>query len=186
MNEHPILFSGEMVRAILAGRKTQTRRVVKGTALEWLQPKMFSPAFVAMQDNKLSPYGYAGDLLWVRETWCPDWTDHVIYKADGGSAIDAGYKTEPRWRPSIHMPRAASRITLEVVSVRVERVQEVSPEDCFKEGVVPEKILHPVTPTRLFSGLWDSINAKRGYSWESNPWVWVVEFKQVNNLDTQK
>ena len=176
MSEKPILFSTPMVQAILAGRKTQTRRIVKGTALLWLQPEMFSSAFVAMPENKLSPYGYAGDLLWVRETFCPDWADgKVIYKADGGSAKEAGYKSEPRWRPSIHMPRSASRITLKVVNVRVERVQEISHHDVLAEG---GPFGNSGSSDVDFAVLWNSINAKRGYSWGSNPWVWVVEFEK--------
>lgn len=175
-----------MVKAILAGRKTQTRRVVKGTALEWLQPEMFSPAFVALQDNKLSPYGYAGDLLWVRETWAGDDFTGFAYKASEPDALPFGEECVfNKWKPSIHMPRSASRITLEVVSVRVERLNDISEKDCCLEmgwpvewpGPGPEPYKRDIVGA--FKELWNAINAKRGYSWEKNPWVWAIEFRKI-------
>lgn len=194
MSEHPILFSGPMVRAILEGRKTMTRRVVKGVALEWLATGMFTPAYVAHPDNHLCPYGQPGDRLWVRETWripggAPNgWTD---YKADDDRE---GFK----WRPSIHMPRLACRILLDVTAVRVERVQDIKQRDAMHEGIEPEPVevsgSQVVFPrgkvpqdARLvgsdykagFHKYWDSLNAKRGNGWDANPWVWVVEFKRV-------
>ena len=197
----PILFSGEMVRAILDGRKTQTRRVIKP-----------QPAFVAnyyesgkkrtawsggSSDPKLlkCPYGQTGDLLWVRETWAShkymddtkpsDFTAGaqmlpVWYRADNVQSDERG-----NWRPSIFMPRWASRITLRVAGVSVDRVQDMSDEDCINEGMwmyspnnagpAPE-----ILSRGDFAELWDSINAKRGYAWDSNPWVWVVEFEVVS------
>jgi len=198
MTERPIIFSTPMVRAILDGRKTQFRWVVKN-----MPPQPTGAYFDAYnksefwnwwtKENKCClpqikcPHGAPSDRLWVRETFCLDFCDHVIYKADGGSAIDAGYSSEPNWKPSIHMPRHASRITLEVISVRVERVQDITGSDACAEGIQFRHVNSgaplqgPLYKENIqqFSQLWDSINAKRGYGWDKNPWVWVVEFKQV-------
>lgn len=162
MKERPILFSGPMVRAILDGRKTQTRRVVKprqGMLDDWT--------------GLPCPYGKPGDRLWVRET-CYFEQPHgeVIYRADPGSekALDPEF-TGLRWRPSIHMPRWASRITLEIVNVRVERLQDIRVDDARAEGVTAK------WPVHGFRNLWQSIN---GFgSWDANPWVWVVEFRNM-------
>lgn len=189
--ELPILFTGEMVRAILDGRKTQTRRVVK------LRPPYGDGLMPC-------PYGAPGDLLWVREAWHPvvahgcvmntcDCGDvNVFYRAS-----DPNRQSEPRffndrdipgewcipraaknggWVPGIFMPRWASRILLRVTDVRVERVQEISEEDARAEGV------EGIGPRQRwaierFRALWDSVNAKRGYGWDVNPWVWVVGFE---------
>lgn len=184
VKERPILFSGPMVRAILEGRKTQTRRVKK--------PQPIDLGVIHIVGQIKCPYGQPGDRLWVRETFCPDWCDEVIYRADdptGRAARDAGYSHEPKWKPSIFMPRWASRIDLEVVGIRAERLQEISEDDALAEGCEPgggacSGPMDPVeydgyTASDEFAALWDSINAKRGHSWESNPWVWVVEFKRV-------
>lgn len=206
MKERPILFSAEMVRAILDGRKTQTRRVVKGMALDWLQPGMFSPKFVADPENYLSPYGYAGDRLWVRETWQMVYermdSQRFTHPIEGARQRWIEYAASPRdeheppkWRPSIFMPREFSRITLEVENVRIERVQEISKEDAKAEGVSnlwrwdqarnkkhPEHFvrgtLNPFVAN--YSVLWDEINAKRGFGWDANPWVWVIEFRRMS------
>jgi len=180
MDVHPILFSGPMVRAILKGRKSQTRRVVTGMALDWLRPTGFTPQFVADPENGLCRYGYRGDRLWVRETWLQDGNSY-LYKADFGET------SEFRWKPSIHMPRKASRLTLEIVNLRIERLQDISRDDAKAEGVSnifhnsPEHfergVLNPYVAN--FSILWDKINAKRGFGWDVNPWVWVIEFKEV-------
>lgn len=158
--ERPIMFSAPMVRAILAGRKTQTRRVVR-----FLPPRP-------------CPYGVPGDRLWVRETWCADGLD------DGSAPLyhfraDGDHDPEATWRPSIFMPRTACRIVLDVTGVRIERVQDISEADAKAEG--PELLPDPMqdTPRRWrdsYRTLWDSINGKRA-PWDSNPWVWVVEFK---------
>ena len=180
----PILFNAEMVRAVLAGRKTQTRRVIKP---DWLRCLELSDDPNADDDREQviarCPYGAAGERLWVRECFNVDWTDRPIYRADGGSARAAGYATEPRWKPSIHMPRWASRITLEVTDVRVERAQDITRDDIVAEGLMGV-MCNRIGPdfgkelgsTREFASLWDAINAKRGFSWESNPWVFVVSF----------
>lgn len=189
--ERPILFSGEMVRAILEGRKTQTRRVITSkVALEWLSPDMFTPEYVALPENHLSPYGYAGDNLWVRETWNAingqgQWwhqlkvskAERELYNWAWTNPIQPALQEIPtRWLPSIHMPRAASRITLEVVNVRVERLQDLSVEDAIAEGCPEDQYDEP---TSWYKNLWNSINAERGYDFHSDPWVWVVEFKVV-------
>ena len=233
MKEHPIIFSGQMVRAILDGRKTQTRRVVKPQpepaschpkceprvsylgggdwSINWATPKpdgeghpnRFRHPFDGdWRDRDANspfrcPYGATGDRLWVRETHAMIWPDecepedirdcNIEYRADGDPMRLAGeWPSEfrgdpdvPRWRPSIHMPRWASRITLEVVDVRVERLQEITEADAVAEGVYGELGPLDITARPLFGSLWNNINAKRGYSWESNPWVWCVEFKTV-------
>lgn len=174
-----------MVRAILAGRKTQTRRVIK-PQLERMQTSG-GVLFGWLDDHWhgfKNPYGWPGNRLWVRETWSehPD-GDGIIYRASDPGWDDE--KTGLRWHPSIHMPRWASRITLEVTRVWVERIQKISLEDVkaegigafiFAKGVLSET---PPDPRWKFIELWDSINAKRGYGWGINPWVWEIEFKRT-------
>lgn len=198
MRERPILFNGPMVRAILDWRKTQTRRAVKLQRCDGVHtdgPATCVPRLLATSEwgwdfstggeihgpMVRCPYGVPGDRLWVRETFNANWTDRVIYRADGGSAVEAGYASEPKWKPSIHMPRWASRITLEVTDVRVERIQDISEHDAIWEGCEPSVDASGVTPARKhFAVLWDSINAKRGYGWGTNPWVWVVTFRKLD------
>ena len=196
MKERPILFSGPMVRAILEGRKTQTRRVVKP------QPAHIAGIGTVLNidtiTGKACPYGKPGDRLWVRETWDGVRLDGggalVSYRADGDKPVT----DDGRWHPSIHMPRWASRITLEVVSVRVERLNECSIQDALAEGVLTDDEW-PTDPRDGYRSLWESINGpsirkrlrdgtvqmhspKRhvaDYSWDANPWVWVVEFRRV-------
>ena len=212
MKTRPILFSGEMVRAILEGRKTQTRRVIKpqpANANYWTSvDKAFFPnTYTASPSFLKCPYGQKDDRLWVRETWATikEYDDlkpsaipkgsaswpMVYYGAWTGAARESSNRG--KWRPSIFMPRWASRITLEVTDVRVEQVQNISAVDAMWEGI--EKAHHPINKKTIealgdksatglaviedFCLLWDSINAKRGYSWESNPWVWAVEFQRV-------
>lgn len=190
MKERPILFSAPMVRAILAGNKTQTRRVVKDVGLYAIEPSIHGHETSRRELAALAsrcPYGQPGDRLWVRETFCPDWSDKPIYKADGGSAMSAGYAKEPRWRPSIHMPRCASRLTLEITGIRVERLQDISEADARAEGArcadeaTGREVLFPSSSNcgsyRLhYRDIWDQINGPG--SWEANPWVWVVEFRR--------
>ena len=185
MKEHPILFSGDMVRAILDGRKTMTRRVCKLDLAVVAPTGKIAHSELAMRAiMRKCPYGQPGDRLWVREAFCPDWCDHVIYKADGGSAIEAGYTREPRWKPSIHMPRWTSRITLEITAVRVERLQDITELDSGREGD-PKQGLIASENTHIdwFKNLWDSLNSGRGYGWDVNPWVWVIEFKRIISCD---
>lgn len=198
MKERPIPFSSPMVRAILAGTETQTRRVVKGWQLEWLEPPIaFTPEYVAHLDNDACPYGRAGDRLWVREAW------RTVSEADKTPPrdMDAAYRLwfeadaphQPgfgRYRPPMFMPRWASRITLELTGVRVERLNDISEADALAEGVTPK--WEPGCSGRLmealggfsfrpaasaYADLWEQINGPG--SWDANPWTWVVEFKQI-------
>lgn len=254
VRERPILFSGEMVRAILDGRKTQTRRVVNLDRLRVRARRRVTadypfvtdpagelvcaagetyPGHIArygavsavMPSGKqlglkpgefdfLCPYAHGktvltvegeaqtwhilpsgGDRLWVREAWAPMDLDLafstedpslILYRADEEECLPG------RWRPSIHMPRWASRILLEITDVRVERVQDISEEDARAEGAPMYVIGHgPISDGELaadpgyyrdnlyrngFEDLWDRINGPRGYGWDANPWVWVVSF----------
>lgn len=174
----PILFNGEMVRAILEGRKKVTRRVIKGAdesmyaGMCGLGPGLFD------RNTGLrvkEPYYRLGDILYVRETWNGDWCDHYIYRADGGSAKTAGYSQEPKWKPSIHMPKEAARIWLKVTDVRAERLQDIGIEGCEKEGVWCGNN----GDIFAFMKLWDSTIKKPDidcYGWNANPWVWVIGF----------
>jgi hypothetical protein len=204
MKERPILFSGPMVRAIIKGRKTQTRRVVKLPAKYPAKPihPVYLPWACQWQNGFVPcPYGQPGARLWVRETFglC---SYHDVTAWDGGSIrgiAEAGIRLEYnveyaadwdgrnqeacRWRPSIFMPRWASRITLEVTGVRVERLQDISEADAVAEGVdssMPCGALDNGTsechPRCQYKGLWESINGPG--AWDANPWVWVVEFKR--------
>lgn len=203
MKERPIIFSAPMVRAILDGRKTQTRRVVKpnpdlGFPEKWCD-KLKTVDRFAGDYRKYCPYGVPGDRLWVRETFYDDiqpegrLTSHtdedfenLYYRADGEccdqipecQCADVG---KPKWRPSIYMPRWASRITLEVTGVRVERLMEITEEDAKAEAPPTPTIRAPdyFTEKGKFAILWNEINEKRGYHFTSNPWVWAVEFKVI-------
>lgn len=238
VREHPILFSAPMVRAILDGRKTQTRRVVKRTkapecdlltAPQWAKPgeAVFLESANPVRGLTLlcrCPYGVPGDRLWVKEThyafghwepvafskprkrkgrqrwkFVPD-SSEIRYDAPtdfrkGRHAKDPG---TPAWhkRSSLHMPRKASRLTLEITGVRVERLQDISTNDAHAEGYQRESFYRELDkaerigslarltgskadnpPKKWYSDLWDSINRKG--SWAANPWVWVVEFRRV-------
>lgn len=190
MAERPILFSGPMVRAILAGRKTQTRRVVKDpSALDCYNEvgSWDGPGDWGEYSLSRCPYGVPGDVLWVREQFSYREVDSnpselgVWYWADGH--VPFGNWTRPK--PSIHMPRWASRLSLLVKSVRVERLQDISQDDAQAEGLVGpmvdrklDAIVNQIglAPSDAFRALWDTLNAKRA-PWVSNPWVWVVEFE---------
>lgn len=206
--ERAMPFNVDMVRAILDGRKTQTRRVVKPQPsnphpgiLVWKNDEHFPETTFPKWMAERCPYGQPGNRLWVRETWAYFGGDEYLYQKEPGSV---GYRAEHdglasapggRWRPSIHMPRWASRLTLEVVSVRVERLQAISEEDARAEGVErhpepftsgyrnyePEPSFESVTyhPTarESFASLWRSINGAE--SWDANPWVWRIEFARV-------
>lgn len=222
MNEKPVLFSAEMVRAILEGRKTQTRRVIRDID-KWDRAYLNDSRRVGKPVGEVEffyypscgggkiepPYGRSGDSLWVRETWGTEIQYGGVRPSRLPSDIKIFYRTDgegqrglDRWRPSIFMPRWASRITLMVTNVRVERVQDISEDDAIAEGIQrfdygpdsykPEYrticfgtqelalgAMH-TTAKGAFSRLWDSINSKSGYSWASNPWVWVVEFEIVS------
>lgn len=188
MKERPILFNAPMVRAILEGRKKQTRRL----AIKTSQPDVVVPVdFDAEQclieiENRHSgsrywkpcEYGQPGDRLWVREAFC-DATcgleNRVLYRASGDVAC--------RWTPSIHMPRWASRILLEVTGIRVERLQDIKIADCIAEGCPGGHGAIPgygynATPVEHLQHTWDST----GGNWRENPWVWAIEFKRIEGL----
>lgn len=203
--ERPILFNGEMVRAILDGRKTQTRRVVKSQPVPeparfelfckpdglWVPCSTSGKIGIFEPQDFWCPYGTPGDRLWVRETWvaASKWDDTRPRDIPEGEPFCYPASEEQRgisWgknRPSIFLPRWASRILIEVVSVKVERVQEISEDDAIAEGITEEQAMEWYYDGPHFTGpfidLWDSINAKRGYDWDANPWVWVVEFKRI-------
>ena len=226
MKERPILFSGPLVRAILEGTKTQTRRIVKlplidrnGSGCEIAGCEINGMLREGRFD--LCPYGQPGDRLWVRESWqYADWTETgypwIGYRADGAkSCIDeipeewserltdiwakfwaapsaklsdpANYvidqrAAERKWRPSIHMPRWASRITLEITSIRVERLQDISEADAKAEGVEASTFVEMKDGSPCYSTpyqiLWEQINGVG--SWEQNPYVWVIQFRNAN------
>jgi hypothetical protein len=196
MNEKPILFNGEMVRAILDGRKTQTRRVIKPQPTGF--PKHLTEgttlSFTLKKKKWECPYAKRiDDRLWVRETWAShEYMDDTRPSDFTKSAqmLPLWYRAnnqmhnvnQGKWRPSIFMPRWASRITLHITDVRVERVQDISEEDAIAEGVLKAggASLSLYAARHHFSQLWDRINAKRGYGWDINPWVWVVEFRLVD------
>lgn len=241
VNEKPILMSGPMVRALFAGTKTQTRRIVKaasGKQSEFLTPELLNKSPLVQLIYKVGkwldsalgaqvthpnggpltwvacPYGQPGERLWVRETWGVDARlngvpprnlftveggDPVYYKADGQQP-----ERLDTWRPSIHMPRAASRILLEIVTVRVERLQDITEGDARAEGYGGYQDFYSLLseedqtgfglmeedvddyarrkgftyPQEWYHMLWDKINGTN--AWHDNPWVWVVEFKQVS------
>lgn len=206
IKQRPILFSTPMVQAILEGRKTQTRRIIKPQprttfdpdfvdkeklfghpAFDWNSCEMNYPAMV-----KKCPYGKTGDELWVRETWASgfdasDGSPAIAYKAD----CPEQYQQFERWKPSIHMPKDACRLRLEITSVRAERLQVISQEDAFAEGVYAA----PHRPSNCgckyhadmsnsrdcgicsYKLLWTKINGLE--SWQSNPWVWVISFRNL-------
>ncbi|MDF1516258.1 MAG: hypothetical protein P1S60_20780 [Anaerolineae bacterium] len=200
----PILFSGPMVRAILAGEKTQTRRTVKPQppAHHWdtLPGYQRRVSLLECSDGRIHarfqdsipqnidepvwrkcPYGKPGDWLWVRETWAEAFNlthdidqETPMYRADyiAGKVINI-HGSEVRWKPSIYMPRWASRVTLEITGIRVENLQDISDADSRAEGCATS-----ATAARSqFRDLWDSINGPN--SWSDNPCVWVVEFRKV-------
>ena len=174
MKERPILFSGPMVRAILDGSKTQTRRVAK----EFDEMPNLDGILQRFPRQNGCPHGAPGDRLWVRETWaherdgtgCPDDTG-VLYRATDPGWDDEG--TGLRWRPSIFMPRIASRILLEITDVRVQRLQEISDEDARAEGYDRSHAF----PREWFALLWERINGTG--SWHANPWAWAITFQRL-------
>ncbi len=193
MKERPILFSAPMVRAILNGSKTQTRRFIKPQPEVWDDDGVMyarikygrqthsGPGDYLIKDilpEYGCPYGKPGDRLWVRETF-------ALWKnSDGQHGID--YRATPTcnvidrgWKPSIHMPRNASRINLEITGVRVERLQDISKEDVMAEGFTDFMTEMHCGYHQPYADLWEKINGAG--SWSENPWVWVVEFKRATS-----
>jgi hypothetical protein len=204
LKEHPILFNGDMVNAILSGKKTQTRRVIlpqPETILaweEWIKDGTTLAFTIAGENEWKCRYASKlGDTLWVRETWAG--VDWLAYDCDKDPPETIGYRADKsarymgtplatehwnwdlvKWKPSIHMPKWACRLRLEVTEVRVERVQDITWDDAIAEGVTEDECRpYRINQVEWFEQLWDSINAKRGYSWDSDPWVWVIEFEVV-------
>lgn len=210
MKERPILFSAPMVRALLDGSKTQTRRVVTAKHIglpPGMSPSVLLDEFEGPIVGFSCPYGEAGDRLWVREAFMhtpakyePMMSMTVpLVRAETSYRADfAGDSTGLGWKPSIHMPRNLSRITLEVVSVRVERLQDISEDDAMAEGIhkyphqwrdceyplpdiayeaAPGSAMRHSSSVAAYRDLWEQINGLG--SWEANPWVWVVEFRKV-------
>ena len=171
MKERPIIFSTEMVRAILEGRKTQTRRVIKPQP-EGMDEVYFRD-FRRDFGGRKCPHGQVGDGLWVKEIYYQDPGGGIWYRADN----DEWLQDHESWRTPLFMPRWASRITLEITGLRVERLQDITEEDAVTEGLPPREQTGFDTARYRYHILWDSLNAKRGYAWDSNPWVWVIEFK---------
>lgn len=205
MVERPILFSGAMVRAILAGRKTQTRRIVKWKGVDeglnlgfsGLYPSLYftdvthsgwvlcsrggSGAWIDRTAPTICPYGVPGDRLWVRETFAYHPLDrdknNLVYRADIENPNDSRH-SHYVWKPSIFMPRSASRINLQVRMVRVERLRRICEEDAYAEGVEPAGVGEDLDYLKYragFQSLWNDLH-KNG--WQENPWVWVVEFER--------
>ncbi|MGP2601647.1 hypothetical protein [Serratia ureilytica] len=213
MKERPVIFNGEMVRAILDDRKTQTRRVIANVSHDNCIPlqkptKTKDGIYTHVMDapgHGLCPFGQVGDRLWVRETWQGPLVDEehlddyranadkfqapefCEYAADGGTRpefCDLDDNTRQGWRPSIHMPRWASRITLEITAVRVERLNDISEEDAKAEGAPTELCIIGEKHYMGFRTLWKSIYGEE--SWRANPWVWVIEFRRVEVRDASK
>lgn len=231
MTERGMIFNGEMVRAILDGQKTQTRRIVnwrglsEGLNLNFSGLKVceYPTGWVIESEIRTStewrcqptpcPFGVVGDRIWVRETFQGPLFDFeqmesyqedsskfqtpefCVYKADGKPApefFDADENLHCCWRPSIHMPRWASRITLEITGVRVEQLKSISEEEARSEGVArlregfwkhyqPGWTQHQLSAKGSFATLWDSIYGSG--EWDRNPWVWVIEFKRIEGDD---
>lgn len=196
MKERPILFTGPMVRAILAGRKSQTRRVVKAGAVAFWNHsgyELFEESagvwkfrakgkeFAAMGSPVVRCDFRAGDRLWVKETFCLDEGRRICFAADEWTECPAW---DGKWKPSIFMPRAASRITLAIERVRAERLRGISPEDARLEGCGTNEVPWRAGPAwssdpwvATYGRLWDAINGAG--AWAGNPWVWVVEFVKL-------
>lgn len=226
MKERPMIFNTEMVRAILDGRKTQTRRIMKkqpepSKAREgdfyfpcdkmqsMVHVSDFIPGNSMIPDaheffSKCCPFGEVGDRIWVRETWARYNIDQDSHDMAYRATTPEDWAEEGRWRPSIHMPRWASRITLEITGVRVERLNDITHEDAGREGLHTEvwdqtvvarnyaaedeffqfwseSMPHYVEMNELFRAsfhsLWQSIYGEE--SWQANPWVWVIDFRRI-------
>jgi hypothetical protein len=182
MKEHPILFSAPMILAILEGQKTMTRRVIKNNCPfvtgayfdeeteRWYwttgAEKDRTPADLCLGK---CPFGQTGDKLWVRETWQHNPYGGIVYRA-GSGIVDCDGRG---WKSPIFMPRWASRITLEITAVRVERVQDITETDAWAEGI------RTPNPVAGFMLRWEDLNLKRGYGWSANPWVWTITFGRL-------
>ena len=191
----PIIFSTPMVQAILDGRKTQTRRVIKdkditnnfdidvdGSVYGYINPETgdsYPPTAIAKYQ--------VGDILWVRETWGKDENGEYVYRTNYGTTEDDSFPPSVfKWKPSIHMPREAARIFLKVTNIRVERLQDISEDEAIKEGA---KAYGPNncsgTSARIaFAEIWDKTTTE--HEWRTNPWVWVIEFEKISKEEAER
>jgi hypothetical protein len=191
MREKPILFNTEMVRAILDGRKTMTRRIVKNEKIFQAAAKIgeISSALIdkrELEKHDLSyilqfcPFGTVGDGLWVRETWS-EYEDNYFYRASidllEDKELDQMKYGFNKWKPSLFMPKSACRLKLRITNIRVERLNDISRGDAMQEGCPFQNLAKVNNPISWFMNLWESINGKG--SWDKNPWVWVVEFEKL-------
>ncbi|WP_421811731.1 hypothetical protein [Flagellimonas sp.] len=225
MKTRPILFSTYMVKAILDGRKTQTRRIIKPQPTDiWIEDCRNQSSDLSMFDKKgrqifwiensvkngeVKPKAKPCDVLWVRETWTENGLGYYRYKADGWkdgkgpfTSMAVPERFRNKWKPSIHMPKEASRLFLKVINVRVERLQDISPKDAIAEGILPitahndsnrilgwhDYMVNPkdgfntyFDPRESFFSLWESIHGKE--SLEYNPWVWVYDFERIERVE---
>lgn len=215
MKEHPILFSAQMVLAIMEGRKTQTRRVVKKqpnidpqtgdflfTYSDGTQEVSPIEHWIKIQKKLHCPYGKPGDSLWVRETWAKQLDGNFIYRADYPEWQLADNTATGHWKPSIFMPRSASRILLEITDIRIERLNDISETDSIAEGVESwietrwksqpthykiyyrgpgDESTHSSLAKFSYETLWQSINGPK--SWDENPFVWVITFKNISHAN---
>ena len=189
----PILFNTEMVQAILAGKKTQTRRPVKvELGLADFQedniyvPDKYGDYYEIIEYSKI----HKGDILYIRETFSTDKNGDYVYRTNYGSTEDDSFPPSMfKWRPSIHMPKEAARLFLKVTDVKVERVQDIKIEDIISEGLegyIRTSVDDVYTKDEYelrheYAELWDDIYKLKGYGWDDNPWVWVIEFERLKN-----
>lgn len=197
LKERPIIFTAESIRAILDHRKVQTRRVIKLLGFQPSESKKYNWMFrdknylwnevpTERLIEKWCPYGKIGDRLWVKETWFK--CKHVTVNGEPTALYKATYtqpskfpEFNPKWKSPIYMPRWASRINLEITGIRPERVQDINFHDMKMEGCIPDNICGgelEILRNECFAPVWDSINGKK-HPWDSNPYVWVIEFKMI-------
>jgi len=200
-----ITFNADMIKALLAGNKTQTRRPIANqdemyiSSMGAFKPNNSLGKYIGGRHHVPCPLGKSGDTLWVRETFqlglCTE--SSIAYRATHNpSDLEEGQDETIKWQPSIHMPQWASRITLKITDIRIEKLQDISDDDAFKEGV---KCIHGdrcnsmscewgCTPAPFKENVWDKIyhdKHKPGFAWDKNPWVWVIGFKlQKRGLNT--
>ncbi len=202
----PILFNTEMVQAILDGRKTVTRRIIKGLPqnaerIEWLtnsgNAKSYGVAIFEINDNRkdFKVPCLVGDILYVRETWQKSPAGTYLYKTDNNGNLSNGHVD--KWKPSIHMPKEAARLFLRITDVRIERLQSISGNDCFREGALTLKTYHnfdgdmmqSCVPYDFFADVWNSTlkkNELEQYGWDANPYVWVYKFEVISKEEAMK
>lgn len=187
----PIIMSGESIKAILVGRKTQTRRIIKPQPNRVVNGlpyrRLISNGIGDVIKLIKCPYGQIGDRLWVKETWATENRYNHLKPSEIPQPATLYYPANRDYEPFqmgikrslLFMPRWASRITLEITGIRVERVQDIPLVDVKKEGISEINWYHYDNAIDAFKKLWDSINAKRGYGWGINPWVWVISFRKL-------